>query len=450
MTNQSLSRRRFLQFTGLTTTGALLAACAVPGGAPAASDDAAAGAPATATSAVSLGLTWGADFQPRQAEFNEQFIADHPDMELDVTYNTWGDHNNIVPTWAAADTLPDIIYVHGSRAFPWAFEGITVSLQSYIDADEEFNIAGIWEEALRLYNFRGEQHGIPYDHGPLILGYNKDIFDAADHPYPDDTWTMDDLRAAAEALTIDGDIKQFGWAGELPNPNNGSNVNTFGGWAANPLNEDETAANWDTDGARAALEFWTAMITDGLAPTQAELENAADQGPWIAGRVAMSVVPSWETPGLAQFAPFVWDVAAWPSGPAQRQCGSFGSGFSITKNSQNPDGDWAFLREYLSKTGMEFMWGTSGRGSPARKDAYQSWMDSEDAPDNAIAYLEALDSYALTGRPYQTLAAAEYLDICRRETNLLRNGETDVDSAINAIMEEVPAVLQEAAERVNS
>jgi len=442
MNRDRMSRRNFLQMTGIGVSAAFLAACGSSGSSPAD------GEAMAESSAVSLGLTWGADFQPRQAEFNDNFMANHPEIDLKVTYNTWADHNNIIPTWAAADTLPDIIYVHGSRAFPWAFEGITQSIQSYIDADADFDIDGIWQEALRLYNFEGEQHGIPYDHGPLILGYNKDIFDAAGHAYPDDTWTMDDLRAAAEALTDDtGDQKIFGWEGELPSPNNGDNVNTFGGWDAVPFNEDETSANWDTEGARAALTYWSSFLSDGLSPTQAEVESSSDQGPWIGGRVAMAMVPSWETPGLAQFANFAWDVAAWPEGPVQRQCGSFGSGFGVTTNSKNPDDDWLFLSEYLSKDGMEFMWGSSGRGSPSRKDAYQSWIDSEDAPDNAAAYLEALDSYAITGRPYETLGAAEYLDTCRRYTNLLRNGETDVESVITSIMEETPEILQEAAER---
>ena len=79
-----------------------------------------------------------------------------------------------VPVWAAAGTLPDIIYVHGSRVAPWTAEGILSSLQAFVDADEEFNVDGIWEEALRLYRVDGELVSIPYDHGPLILGYNKD------------------------------------------------------------------------------------------------------------------------------------------------------------------------------------------------------------------------------------------------------------------------------------
>ena len=65
---RQLSRRRFLQFSAGAVGFTALAACA-PAGAPAGSDGGA--APASEPTTVSLGLTWDASFQPRQAEFNE-------------------------------------------------------------------------------------------------------------------------------------------------------------------------------------------------------------------------------------------------------------------------------------------------------------------------------------------------------------------------------------------
>ena len=111
-------------------------------------------------------------------------MEENPDIVLEPVYNTWSDHNQVVPTWAAADTLPDIIYVHGSRAFPWAFEGITVSMQSHIDADPDFNIAGVWEEALRLYRFEGEQHGIPTTTAPSSLATTRTSLTRRGWPIP--------------------------------------------------------------------------------------------------------------------------------------------------------------------------------------------------------------------------------------------------------------------------
>ena len=38
----------------------------------------------------------------------------------------------------------------------------------------------------------------------------------------------------------------------------------------------------------------------------------------------------------------------------------------------------------------------------------------------------------MTGRPYQTLGAAELIDVFNRQVGLLKSGETDVDSAFAA------------------
>ncbi len=449
MQNNFLSRRQFLQLSASAVGVMAITACAPaqPAGTPATSGGGAA-APAGEKATVTLGLTWEAAFQATQGTFDKAFMEQHPDVTIEQTYNTWSDHNTVVPTWAAAGTLPDMIYVHGSRAFPWSFEGINVNIQDKVDADDTFNVKGIWEESLRLYRFKGNLHGIPYDHGPIILGYNKDLFDAAGLAYPTDDWTMDDLRETAKQLTkLDGDQPQWGWGGNYPALGNTESDNAIGPWGQKLLNDDETELLIDNDETRAALQFWYDIIhVDKSAPTPAEAQGF-QQGAWTAGRVAMVPVASWDTPTFAAFTNFKWDVVGWPMG-TQKSSSSFGSGFSITRDSKHVDESWTYLSSYLSKAGMEEMWGSSGRGSPARKDAYQSWIDSDIAPDNAKAFLEALDTYAVTGRPYQTLAAGELGDIIGRNMTLLRSGEGKVADVVATIMTEGSAVLKAATERM--
>jgi multiple sugar transport system substrate-binding protein len=155
----------------------------------------------------------------------------------------------------------------------------------------------------------------------------------------------------------------------------------------------------------------------------------------------MDMVASWDTPTLAAFSDFHWDVAPWPSGPSGQGTGAFGSGYSITSNAQNPNAAWAYLREYLSTEGMIFMWGNTGRGSPAREDALQAWLDSPVAPEHAQFYVDAMVSYAKTDPPFATLAAAEILDITGREETLIKSGDKTVDEAINTIMTEATEAL---------
>ncbi len=384
---------------------------------------------------LSLGLTWEAAFRPTQDEFDKNFMDKHPDITLNKQYNTWGDHQTIVPTWAAAGTLPDIVYVHGSRGAPWTAEGIITDIDDLANGDAEFNVSDIWEEALRLYKPQGAITAVPYDHGPILLGYNKDIFDAAGHAYPDGTWTMEDFRAAAIALT-DTEKGIWGWSGNFPDRNAGGQ---FLPWGAQFMNEEETQLTLDTPEMLTAIQFWADLIhVDKVAPTTAD-NQAFPSGPWQGGVVAMSNVASWDTPTLAEFAPFAWDVAPWPAG-TQKGTGSFGSGFGIC-HPENRDTGWAYLREYLNKEGMEFMWGASGRGSPARQSAYDSWLNSPIAPEHASAYLDALKTYAMTDRPFRTLKAPELLDITGREVDLIKNGDKSVADALAAMQKDGQALL---------
>jgi len=354
---------------------------------------------------LTIGHHWDAPFKPRQDEWDAAFVAENPDITIENIYNTWADHNAIVPTWAAAGELPDIVYVHGSRSYPWSSEGLLISLQAYADADEAFNVDGIFEEALRLYRYEGEIHTIPYDHGPIILGYNKTLFDEVGLEYPTEDWTMDDFREAALALTIPG--QRWGYSGYYGTINlgNESSIAHLGPWGGTTFNEDETGLLFETDGSRAALNFWfTMMHEDHAIPNEVE-RGSFTAGVYLSGLVGMFGLATWGTPEMHDFATFEWDVAPWPTGPEGRATGSF--------------------------------------GSPAREEAYQSYLDSETAPEHAAYYLDALANYATTGRPYESVTGPQVMDVINQNNTLLHTGEITVDQFITNVMEQSAPIFEQ-------
>jgi multiple sugar transport system substrate-binding protein len=387
---------------------------------------------------------WEAAFEAHQEKFDNQFMEKHPNIFIKRINSGWSEHNQIVPTWAAAGELPDIIYVHGSRAFPWNTEGILISIQEYVDNDAAFDVKGIWEEALKLYRYQGKLYEIPYDHGPIILGYNKDLFDQAGLEYPNENWTWEgEFLEAAKALTKQG--QQWGYSGYYGTVfglGNEQGIASVGPWGGEVFNEDETALLVNSPEAKAGLQFFADLIhVHKVAPTPAETQ-AFPAGIWIAGVVGMFALATWGIPQMHEFGSFNYDVAPWPKGPKGRKTGSFGSGYGITKDSKHPDEAWTYLSAYLSKEGMEFMWGSSGRGSPARKAAYQSWIDSEIVPEHAKYFLDALEQYAVTGHPYKTLKAGEVTDVINKYTGLVQTGDITVDECVNRIMAEADPLLR--------
>ena len=94
--------------------------------------------------------------------------------------------------------------------------------------------------------------------------------------------------------------------------------------------------------------------------------------------------------------------------------------------------------------------GRFGPWSPARESAYQSWLNSEGAPEHASYYLDALKNYAVTGHPYITLAGGEILDIFNRNTQLVQTGDMTVPDAVAAIIKDGTPILEDAAAKAKS
>ncbi len=430
MTNKQFSRRDFLK-TAAATTGAL-AVGALP-------DLSRITALAADQITINYGCTWELAFQPTQEAFDAAYTAKHPNVTIKKIYNTWADHQAIVLTWAAAGQLPDFLYVHGTRAVPWSKGNILMSLDKYIAADTGFDIAGVFQEALRLYKVDGTQWAIPYDHGPILLGYNIDMFDKMKMKYPTADWTQDDLATAMKALSIPG--KQWGFDSvSLGNESAPAHLGPYGGAT---FNDAEDGLLLDTDGSRAGLNFWfDLMHKDHAVADQAESTAAAGgSDARMSGLFGMFRIATWDVPTFHDLATFKYDVAPWPKGPKGYKTGSFGSGFGGTATTKVGDAVWAYMSEYLSKDGMEFMWAKSGRGSPARESAYQAFLDAPIVPKGSKYFLDAMKSYAVTGHPYLTVKGPEVLTVITDNVTLLSTGDITVDQFITKVNEQAKPIF---------
>ena len=432
MDNKKLSRREFLKTAAASATGAALFAklgAVTPAFASPARQD-----QVTLTFAVH----WELAFQPTQDAWDAKYTEEHPDIKIEKIYNTWADHNAIVLTWAAAGELPDIVYVHGSRAVPWGKQDILFDLNSHIEADKAFDVEGVFQEALRLYKVDGKQYAIPYDHGPILLGYNKDAFDKAGVAYPTDKWTTEDFVTAAKALTIPGQQWGFGPDVSLGNESYPAHLGIFGGAT---FNDEENGLLLDTEGSRAGLNFWfDLMHKDHVISDNSEMSSISGDAR-LSGQFAMFRIATWDIPSFHDLSTFKYDVAPWLTGPQGQHTGSFGSGFGATATTKHPDEAWAYLSEYLSTEGMEFMWAKSGRGSPAREAAYQAFLDAPIVPEHTKYFLDAMNNYAITGRPYQTVTGPEVMTVITDNVTLLSTGEIDVDTFIKNVTEQATPIF---------
>jgi multiple sugar transport system substrate-binding protein len=344
---------------------------------------------------LSVSHAWDATFMERQNQFDELFMERHPNIKIEAENTTFADYLQKYTTQAAGGTLPDIMYSQFSWAQQLIQAGLFIPLDDYIAQQADFNLDDFTPPSLISYRREDQLYGIPYDEGPGNLYYNKDLFDAAGIPYPDETWTLDRLKEVALELTSGEGAEKIYGIGDLPSPGNAtiapSYLYPFGGEYVNE--PDETECRLTTPEAVAAFQWWQELRDAGAAPHPDDLQTIA-WPPFQFGRIAMYHEGSWATPPIQAGATFNWAIAMWPAGPERHSTFSAGSCYAITRDVANTDAAWIYLNDYLSTAGQVYMWALTGRGSPARLSAWPAYLELETAPEGTPLVQEALTTIA--------------------------------------------------------
>jgi ABC-type glycerol-3-phosphate transport system substrate-binding protein len=116
-----------------------------------------------------------------------------------------------------AGVAPDIFEYWGLWFAKLHQKGQLLDLQPRVDSDltqewiDDF-VPNEWDNFSRLSFIPGKRVAMPRYINFMYLSYNKDFFDEGGVDYPDINWTMDDMKEAAEKLTVrEGDqIKRWG------------------------------------------------------------------------------------------------------------------------------------------------------------------------------------------------------------------------------------------------
>jgi multiple sugar transport system substrate-binding protein len=394
---------------------------------------------------ISVAHAWEASFWPRQIQFDNDFMKRHPNIVVQAENTPWGSFLTKYLAQAAGGSLPDLMYCHFSWIQRFIKANTVIPLDHYVSSQPGFNLSDFTKPSLVAYHHNGKIYAIPYDEGPGILYYNKDIFDKAKVPYPDQTWTLDHLKQAAQEMTGgSGPTKVFGF-NDIPTPGDAamapSYLYPFGAAYVNEPQENKYLL--DKPEAVAALEWWLDMLKRGLVPSPAE-QKAIPSGlsAFDIGRAAMHLDGSWHTPTLNQNAKFRWDVSYWPAGPKRHATFSAGSGYVIAQTSQVKDAAWIYLNEYISTKGEIFMWASTGRGSPSRNSAWPAYIKSKFAPKHAEIIQTSLNTIAIHDI-LESATATQIVTAAQAVWDLVLIGKMDVPTAVKQIGSQIAPYLQQ-------
>lgn len=151
-------------------------------------------------------ITWwtgqSADAETLAEKLAAEFHTAHPHITVNTSAgaSTTDDLLTKLSAGFASNTYPDISYAYGSWAGELAASGKTQDVTKWV-ADPAMAWNEIPEAARATATVDGKVIGVPALVDNLALIYNKKLFDAQHLAYPTDSWSWDDFRSAAKALT---------------------------------------------------------------------------------------------------------------------------------------------------------------------------------------------------------------------------------------------------------
>lgn len=332
-----------------------------------------------------LFTVWGMPFEDNlfRDGFARDFEKQNPGVK--IHYENYPDVTKKYFVWHLRNFGADVMRLPITDYHAMVSIGALEPLDRFID-DPEIGLSpedqadfmpALWD-ALEI---DGHRHAMPSDNAQFGLYYNKTIFDAynADHPdqpipFPDASWTWQDLLAASECLTVrdeSGEIAQYGvdvylWAWPFM---------AFLVQAGGELWDDaETTTLINSPEGLEALQFIVDLLPHAGPLRTADLKDSAT-GPdkfFVAGKTAILLDGSWRAPFLELINPDL-DFAIAPLPHHRRKAVVSGSVlWAISSHSRHKELAWEMVKFLTSFEQSMRYWDALRVAPPSRLSVVHS------------------------------------------------------------------------------
>ena len=339
-------------------------------------------------------VTWGMWGSPAEIKTHQRvadaFMVSHPDIEVIIWGQPWGDYFTKLKTlWAAGDKegIPDVLFL--SPVVTYAGQGVLEPLDPFIKASG-YDTSDYWPSLLQFGILKGTIYGLPRDIGLEVLYYNKDIFDEAGVAYPTNFWTWDDLKAATKKLskiTTSGRVQRYALGAE------GGKYQLFVGQNRGSILDDmvnPTACTLTKPAAVEAIKFFSGLMDAKLAIRPSALsQSGGDAGVFQSGQAAM-IIQNASRISTFNAANMNYDVATVPiPADGQRAGAAGGAAWTMSKHSDDKETAWTFLSWLQSTNGGQAIYTASGEILPALRSTAVSdaFLGINAPPANRVAFI---------------------------------------------------------------
>ncbi|CAM4389728.1 multiple sugar transport system substrate-binding protein [Paenibacillus endophyticus] len=316
---------------------------------------------------------WDKIQQPAMEAIAKEFTAENPNIKIKVEVIPWGDYWTKMSAAAPSGTLPDVFWMHGGQFVKYASGNFLEPITGKVQAGE-IDLNNYAADLATIYTLNGENYGVPKDFDTIGLAYNKELFDQANIPYPDDTWDYAKLAETAKQLS-QPDKGIYGFGAKLDTQTGYWNDILANGGSI--LSSDLSKSGYDDPASIEALKARYQMILDGASPTHQQMTDTEATEMFKSGRLAMIFDGSWRISDIdsSEIIKGKWDWAKLPSGKVKRGNIINGLGNVMSAGGKNKEEAWLFLKFLGSQKAAEIT-AEMGAAIPAFNGTQDAWLTS--------------------------------------------------------------------------
>jgi len=295
----------------------------------------------------------GASSDKKMAQFQTDVAAEwnriHPEIRIAQEHIPGsGEYVSKMLTAFVAGTEPDIMTLDASSAAAFIDNETLLDLMPFVSADH-VDLDAYYPNVLAVAKRGTKLYALPADFTPMMIFYNKRLFDTAGVKYPADNWDWNEFLDDCKRLTIRppgrASPSQYGFQVQNWMPgwitwvwqNGGDVLDAEGRRAEGALDSPATVEG---------LRFFSDMvIRDHVAPS---LSMAQSQGadPFQSGMCAMQMSGHWNLVGLNASERIHMSDVGVVGLPHRRDRVTviYESGYAITKRCRHSRAAWEYAK----------------------------------------------------------------------------------------------------------
>jgi ABC-type glycerol-3-phosphate transport system substrate-binding protein len=138
------------------------------------------------------------------AEGAKRFHEQYPDITVELLPTGWNELTNPV-----TEDI-DVFVTRPFAVLGLLEQGDILSLDPFVEQDRSLDLSDYYAGAVDLLTVENKMWAVPYGVDPVVMFYNRDLFDQHNVPYPEIGWTWEDFLNAGLSIT-DPDARIYGY-----------------------------------------------------------------------------------------------------------------------------------------------------------------------------------------------------------------------------------------------